>query len=77
MRQRKGRADMGQQHHVLVLAATGRTALSGKIAALADAKNVAETMHGELLLRPIDEREPHRLPSLAKKAVARLRMSRS
>jgi hypothetical protein len=68
---------MGQQHHVFMLAAAGRTTLPGKIAALADAKDAAETVHGKLFLRLIDERGPHRLPSLAKKAVARFRMSRS
>lgn len=75
--QREGRPDVGQQHHVLVLAAAGRATLPGKIAALADAEDTAETVHGELLFRRIDECKPHRLPSLAKKTVARFRMSRS
>src|SRR5258708_7932757 len=62
---------MGQQHHVLLLSTAGRSILPGKIAALADAKNLAETLDGEFLLRGIDETEPHRLPSLAKKVGAR------
>ena len=33
-----------------------------------DAKNLAETLDGNSLLRRIDETEPHRLPSLAKKS---------
>ena len=50
-----------------MLSTAGRSILPGKIAALADAKNLAETLDGEFLLRRIDETEPHRLPSLAKK----------
>src|SRR5450432_1217047 len=68
---------MGQQHHVLILSTAGRSILPGKIAALADAKNLAETLDGEFLLRRIDETEPHRLPSLAKKVAALFRISRS
>ena len=63
---------MGQQHHVLMLSTAGRSILPGKIAALTDAKNLAETLDGEFLLRRIDETEPHRLPSLAKKVAAPL-----
>ncbi len=77
VRQCKGRPNMRQQHHVLVLAAAGRAPLPGEVATLTDAKDAAETVHGELLLRLVDELEAHRLPSLAKKAVARFRMSRS
>src|SRR6202453_4276326 len=77
VRQCKGRANMGQQHHVLILSTAGRSILPGKIAALADAKNLAETLDGEFLLRRIDETEPHRLPSLAKKVAALFRISRS
>src|SRR5271169_830303 len=77
VRQCKGRANMGQQHHVLMLSTAGRSILPGKIAALADAKNLAETLDGEFLLRRIDETEPHRLPSLAKKVAALFRISRS
>src|SRR6202030_548565 len=55
----------------------GRSILPGKIAALADAKNLAETLDREFLLRRIDETEPHRLPSLAKKVAALFRISRS
>src|SRR5271169_6318554 len=77
VRQCKGRANMGQQHHVLMLSTAGRSILPGKIAALTDAKNLAETLDGELLLRRIDETEPHRLPSLAKKVAALFRISRS
>jgi hypothetical protein len=53
---------MGQQRHVLILSTAGRSILPGKIAALADAKNLAETLDGEFLLRRIDETEP-RAPS--------------
>src|SRR5580704_10228721 len=77
VRQCKGRANMGQQHHVLILSTAGRSILPGKIAALTDAKNLAETLDGEFLLRRIDETEPHRLPSLAKKVAALFRISRS
>jgi hypothetical protein len=42
--------------------ANARAAPPCKVSALADAKNVAETVHGALLFRRIDEREPHRLP---------------
>src|SRR6202162_1244061 len=77
VRQCKGRANMGQQHHVLILSTAGRSILPGKIAALADAKKLAETLDGEFLLRRIDETEPHRLPSLAKKVAALFRISRS
>jgi hypothetical protein len=48
-----------------------------EVAALADTKGAAQAAHGELLLRLVDEPEAHRLPSRAKKAVARFRMSRS
>ena len=68
---------MRQQHHVLVLAAAGRAPLPGEVATLTDAKDAAETVHGELLLRLVDELEAHRLPPLATKAGTRFRMSRS
>ena len=61
---------MGQQHQVLPLARAGRTRSPGEVAAWADTKNLAQTCDGEALFRRIDELEPHRLPSLAKKAVA-------
>src|SRR5271163_2628118 len=77
VRQGKGRADMRQQHHVVTLAAAGRPTPPGKIAALADTKHTAQAMDGEFRFRRIDEREPHRLPSRTKKAVAFFRMSRS
>src|SRR4029077_2456099 len=67
---------MRQQHHVVALAAAGQPTSPGKIAALADTKHAAQAVDGELRFRPIDEREPHRLPSRAKKAVAFFRMSR-
>ena len=59
-----------QQHHVVALAATGWPTSPGEIAALADAEHAAQAVDGEFRFRPIDEREPHRLPSRAKKAVA-------
>jgi hypothetical protein len=68
---------MGQQRHVLMRSTAGRSILPGKIAALADAKNLAETLDGEFLLRRIDETQPHRLPSCAKKVAALFRISRS
>jgi hypothetical protein len=77
VRQGEGRLDMRQQHHVLVLTAAGRTAFLSEVAALADNKDAAQAVHGELLIRLVDELEAHRLPSRAKKAVARFRMSRS
>jgi len=77
VRQGEGRAEMGQQHHVLALAPAGRATPPGKIAALADAKNFTQALNGEFLFRRIDEPEPHRLPSRTKKAVAFFRMSRS
>src|SRR3954454_4858867 len=66
---------MRQQNHVFALSPTGGAILPGEIAALADAENFAEPVNGEFLLLLIDEAEPHRLPSLAKKAVARFRIS--
>src|SRR6478752_8506532 len=68
---------MGQQHHVQMLAFAGRPALPGEITTLADTKDVAKPLYGEFFFRLIDKGEPHRLPSRAKKAVARFRMSRS
>src|SRR4051794_33466746 len=76
-RQGKGRTNVGEQHHVFSLTATGRAVSPGEIAALADAEDLACALDGEILFRHIDEPEPHRLPSRAKKAVARFRMSRS
>src|SRR6202165_2827095 len=77
VRQGKGRPDMCQQHHVVTLAAAGWPAPPGEIAALTNTKHAAQAMDGEFRFRPVDEREPHRLPSRAKKAVAFFRMSRS
>ena len=68
---------MRQQHHVVALAVAGQPTSPGKITALADTKHATKAMDGECRFRPIDEREPHRLPSRAKKAVAFFRMSRS
>ena len=68
---------MRQKNHVIALPATGGTIFPGKVAALADIENLAQPMHGELLLRLIDETESHRLPFLAKKVAARFRISRS
>src|SRR6516164_2518147 len=77
VRQGKGRPDMRQQHHVVALAAADQPTSPGEIAALANTKHAAQAMDGEFRFCPIDEREPHRLPSRAKKAVAFFRMSRS
>ena len=41
VRQRKGRANMGQIDHVLPLATAGRTVLPGKETALADPEDAA------------------------------------
>src|SRR3954471_13514657 len=68
---------MCQQHHVVTLAATSWPTSPGEIAALANPEHTAQAMDGKLRFRPIDEREPHRLPSWTKKAVAFFRMSRS
>src|SRR3981081_3544896 len=68
---------MCQQHHVVTLVAAGWPAPPGEIAALTNTKHAAQAMDGEFRFRPVDEREPHRLPSRAKKAVAFFRMSRS
>src|SRR3979490_1708220 len=62
-------------HHGVVVA--GWPAPSCEIAALTNTKHTAQAMDGEFRFRPVDEREPHRLPSRAKKAVAFFRMSRS
>src|SRR5918995_6477496 len=77
VRERERRADMGEQHQVVPLPLGRGPALPGEVAALAHLEDLAQALDGELLLRPIDELEPHRLPSLAKKAVARFRISRS
>src|SRR5215210_3920156 len=77
VRQLEDRADMGEQHEILALAPGCGATLPGKVAALADTEDLAQALDGELLFRRIDELEPHRLPSLAKKAVARFRISRS
>src|SRR4029077_446186 len=68
---------MRQQHHVVALAAADQSTSPGEIATLANTKHAAQAMDGEFRFCPIDEREPHRLPSRAKKAVAFFRMSRS
>src|SRR3954454_22976979 len=68
---------MRQQHPVVALATASWPTSPGEIAALADAEHAAQAVDGELRFRPINEREPHRLPSRAKKAVAFFRMSRS
>jgi hypothetical protein len=68
---------VGQQHHVIALTPTAWPIFPCKIAALTDPEHSAKTVDGELVFRLIDELELHRLPSLAKKAVAFFRMSRS
>jgi hypothetical protein len=68
---------MGEQHHVLPLPVTGRPIFPGVEPARADPEHLAHAADGELCLLRVDEQELHRLPSLTKKAVARLRMSRS
>lgn len=76
VRQREHRSGICQQHHVLLLTATSRAPIPGKVAVTADTKDMAQAMHGKLLLRLFDEPEAHRLPRRAKKAVARSEMSR-
>src|ERR687898_174993 len=76
VRERERRADMGEQHQVVPLPLGRGPALPGEVAARAHLEDLAQALDGELLLRPIDELEPHQLPSLAKKAVARFRISR-
>src|ERR1700712_3069636 len=68
---------MGEQDQVLALTARRGPVLPGEVAARADAEDLAQTLDGELSLRRIDELEPHRRPSLTKKAVARFRISLS
>src|SRR5690606_4277422 len=77
VRQRECGADMSQINHVLLLATTGRTVLPGEEAALADPENTAHPADREAGLLRLDEAEGHRLPSLAKKAAAFFRISRS
>jgi hypothetical protein len=89
VRQREGRPNMRQIDQVLPLAATGRTVLPSEKAALADTQNMAHPAdRGEQSratgssgpangLLCINEGELHRFPSLAKKAAAFFRMSRS
>jgi hypothetical protein len=72
----KGGPEMGEQHQIIALTLAGWTTSPGKVPALAHLKNLAQALDGEFRFRRIDELEPHRLPSLAKKAVARLRISR-
>src|SRR3954462_7151453 len=68
---------MRQQHHVVTLAAASWPTFPGEIAALANPEHTAQAIGGNARVRPIDEREPHRLPSRTKKAVAFFKMSRS
>lgn len=77
VRAREGCTHMRQEHHVLSLASAGRAGSPREIATGADTENATQTLGGERFFRLIDEPEPHRPPSLAKKTVARLRMSRS
>jgi Spy/CpxP family protein refolding chaperone len=77
MRGRERRTDRRQENEILLLAPTGGAATPGEIAARADAEHIAHALNREFLFRHIDELELHRLPSLAKKAVAFFRMSRS
>src|SRR3954452_23664516 len=58
---------MGQKDQILLLARARRTTSPGEVAAWADAEDLAQALDGEVLFRHIDELEPHRLPSLAKK----------
>ena len=69
VRQRQERADMRRRRPVVRLAATGWPASPGETAALADAEPAAPAA-GEFRLCPIDERDPRRPPSRAKKALA-------
>src|SRR5215213_632121 len=78
IREGEGRADVGQQNEILPLARAGCwTRSPGKVAAGAHFENLTQTGDGEVLFRRIDEPELHRLPSLAKKAVAFFRISLS
>jgi hypothetical protein len=58
---------MRQHRHVVALAPTGRAILRGEIVAPADAEYPAEAVDRRILSRPINELEPHRFPSQAKK----------
>jgi len=68
---------MSQKDQILLLARARRTTSPGEVAAWADAEDLAQALDGEVLFRHIDELEPRRLPSLAKKAVAFFRISRA
>jgi len=50
---------MCQQQQIVALAPTRRAVLPGEVAALADTKQFAQTLNGELRFRLIDEPEPH------------------
>jgi hypothetical protein len=65
--QREGRTDMCKHYQITTLPCTSAAASIRKIATLAHAENFAKPLDGELVLRLIDQRKPHRLPSLAKK----------
>src|SRR5271166_3382721 len=77
VRHGEGRAHMGEQDHVFALSSACGTILKGEVAARADAENLAKALAEKLLLRRIDEAELHRLPSLAEKVAALIRISRS
>jgi hypothetical protein len=77
VREGEGGPDMGEQNQIVPLTRARGTTPPGEVAALADAEDFAQALDRELLFRRIDELEPHRLPSLAKKAVAFFRISRS
>lgn len=68
---------MRQQDRVVPLPLARRATMPREIAALTNIEHPAKSLDREVLLRPVDEFRPHRLPSLAKKAVARFRISRS
>jgi len=72
VRQREGGPDMREIDHVLPLTPTGRPSFLGKKPALADAQNFAHPADGKAGLLAVDEGEPHRLPSLAKKPLGTL-----
>jgi hypothetical protein len=53
----KGRADMGEQHHVFARATASRATFPGEVAARADVENLAQALNGKLFLHrsnPID-----------------------
>ena len=71
VRQCKGRANMGQQHHVLILSTAGRSILSRQNSRSGwTPRTLQRRWTGNSFFAASMRTEPHRLPSLAKKVAA-------